>query len=230
MRKFDHYAQDVETLVDNIVLKDPACRGHRMSMLTHSMGGAVGAVYLEKMGANSPFHKVVMSAPMAKIIYPQGKTEDGVITETFFACLAPIIKGMHCDDFAPGKGPYDPSKDVFPNNLYTHSAVRFDMKKNIFAEWPSLIVGGPTIRWVRESAIADKALRERQNAQRISSSLLILQATEDKIVDNAGQNEFCLNAHDCKIVRMQGANHEILMESDSIRNQALDQITSFLTK
>lgn len=228
VRKFGHYAQDLATLVDEIVMKDPACRGHRMSLLAHSMGGAVTAVYLENEGANNPFQKVAMTSPMMKIAYPQGKTENSVITETFFACIVPVVPGIpHCDDFAPGKGPYDPS-EPFAGNAYTHSAVRFGLKKELFEKWPNIIVGGPTVRWVRESAIADKELREPQNTARIDASILLLQASNDTIVDNAGESEFCAGTKGCRLVKVGGANHEILMESDSIRDRALDQVAEFL--
>ena len=230
VKNFKDYAADLETLLNNVVLKDSACRGHTMSLLAHSMGGAVAAIYLEKVGANSPFHKVAMSAPMLRISYPSGKTENSVIAETFFACSLGMggLIGIQCDGFAPGKGPYDP-KLPFSNNIYTHSEVRFDFKNEIIAKWPSLEVGGPTVRWVRQAALADKELRKAQNATRIATPVLILQALEDKIVDNSGEDEFCAAVgKNCRVAKVPGANHETLMESDSIRDCVIAQITAFL--
>ncbi|WP_215728578.1 lysophospholipase, partial [Clostridioides difficile] len=88
------------------------------SLLSHSMGGAIVAAHLEAAGENTPFRKAAFSSPMMKIRYPQGKTEDSVIAETWFACNTPF--GPKCDDFAPGKGPYN-GGGTFAGNPYTHS-------------------------------------------------------------------------------------------------------------
>jgi len=225
VNNFSDYADDLETMVNTVVLKDPACQGHKLSLLAHSMGGAIAAVYLEKVGANSPFRKAAVTSPMFRIIYPAPRTEDSVITETFFACNTPF--GPKCDGYAPGQGPYNPNS-VFDDNLYTHSQVRFGFKKAIFAQWPNLILGGPTVRWVRQAAIADRDMRKPENAKRIAASLLVFQAENDKIVDNSGQNEFCAAmGRNCQIIKVQGSNHESLMESDSIRDYVMANIVSF---
>lgn len=224
--KFSDYAIDFETFVNNTVLQDPACRGHRMFLLAHSMGGAIATVYLENMGAGSPFQKAAMSAPMMKIAFPGNKTEDSVIRETWIACHT--FLGPKCDDFAPGKGPYVPGSP-FQGNPYTHSAARFGLKAAIFGKWKDIQVGGPTVQWVSESAKANKELRREKNAARIAVPLLILQAGNDSIVDNAGQDEICPLVDNCRIEKISGANHEILMESDSLRNPAFAKLVDFFT-
>jgi len=226
VEKFSDYADDFEIFVNDIVLQDPACRGHQMSLLAHSMGGAIATVYLENVGANSPFQKAAMSAPMLKIAYPGTRTEDSVIRETWLACHTPF--GPRCDDFAPGKGPFLPGTP-FRGNSFTHSEARHGLTDMIHAKWNTVQVGGPTVQWVSEAAKADKELRREKNAARISVPLLILQAEHDSIVDNEGQNEFCSFVKSCRIEKIGGAYHEIPMESDSLRDQAISKFVDFFS-
>jgi lysophospholipase len=148
------------------------------------MGGAIAADYLERAGSSAPFRKAVLSSPMLEIAYPDGKTEDSVIRETWLACHTPF--GPKCDDFVPGRGPDAPAP-VFAGNPYTHSVARFEAKLATYARWPESQTIGPTVQWVSESAKADKAMREPQAAAKIAVPLLILQAGKDSIVDNKGQ-------------------------------------------
>ncbi len=225
--KFSDYSDDLKNLVNNIVLNDSSCRGREMFLLSHSMGGAIAAAYLEDAGAKTPFKKAVLNSPMLKILFPDGKNEDGVIRETWLACHTPF--GPKCDDFVPGKGPYDPNPP-FAGNSTTHSPERFAIKLEIYAKWPKAQVGGPTVQWVSEAANADKKMRSRENVAKIAVPVLILQAGEDSIVDNAGQNEFCPLANDCRIEKIEGAKHEILGESDSIRDPAIAKIVDFFSR
>lgn len=223
---FSDYATDFDTFVSRIVLADPLCRKSRPSLLTHSMGGAVAAVYLERMGSSAPFNRVVMSAPMMKILYPNGLSEHMALLESSAACALPVVPGFRCDDYAPGKGPFDP-KAPFQGNRYTHSAARFAFRMEIPTRWPELSVGGPTIRWGREAARADLELRERENTRHIAPRVLILQAGKDQLVDNSGQEEFCANTPECRILKLPESKHEIFMESDPVRNRALEAATAF---
>ena len=53
---------------------------------------------------------------------------------------------------------------------------------------------------------------------------------EDSYVKPAAEDSFCKNADDCTKVYFFGSRHEVLMETDAIRNLVLDNIRSFLGK
>mgnify|MGYP000563105068 CR=1 FL=1 len=58
--------------------------------------------------------------------------------------------------------------------------------------------------------------------------MLLIQADQDTIVCNEAQNKFAHEVENCRIIRLKECRHEILQESNSIRNRALVQITQFL--
>ena len=221
---FSDYAKDFGLFLENIVLKNPACQAQRINLIAHSMGSAVAALYLESVGEHSPFKKAIFAAPMIKIHFPAGKSEKSVLWETWFACNTPF--GPSCSAYVPGKGGYDP-QTPFEGNPLTHSETRFNLKKFVYQKWPELRMGSPTVRWVRQSVLAGVRLRRTENAARIATPILILQASEDSIVDNSAQNEFCGTVRNCRVEIINGAKHEIFMEKDFIRDPALSLSVNF---
>jgi lysophospholipase len=208
VRKFSHYVDDLTLWMKEVVLPESKSTRH---LLTHSMGGAIGVHYL----ANHPhvFQKAILVAPMLQINTKPYKEEVGRL-------LANTLTGIGLGTtYAPGRGPYRPDEDTFEKNEVTSSQARFAMTKNLFLENPEMILGGPTTRWVRESLQATKNIDEL--ATRISTPINLLQAQKDLIVELPRQNAFCQKATSCTLIGFPEARHEILMESDPIRDEAL---------
>ena len=96
-------------------------------------------------------------------------------------------------------------------------------------------MGGPTYHWVREGVRAGHSILSQ--AAQISTPLLLLQAADDKVVDNRAQDLFCQTmvaaGQPCEGGRpmvIEGARHEILFEKDSMRARALDAILAFFSR
>jgi lysophospholipase len=215
--EFENYVTDFQLFVEKVVRKDPRCA--TPYLLAHSMGSAVVVAYLERVGADSPFRKVVLGSPMLKILYPSPLSEESVIRDTFLACYSPF--GPRCDDYAPGTGPVDIDAPL-SSSIVTHSLARHTFLAALYRAYPALMVGGPTVRWVRQSALADYEMRQPENLQRISARILLLAAGSDLIVDQGTEVEFCAQlGQNCHAVSFPGAFHELFMESDPVRDQAL---------
>jgi len=98
----------------------------------------------------------------------------------------------------------------FQSNLISHSLARWQIwEQAIPAERPELVLGGVTRRWLREP-------------------VLLLQAADDRVVRTGPQERFCRRCRTCTLVRLEAARHELLIEADCIREQALERIRSFL--
>lgn len=216
VRKFSNYVQDFSNWMNEVVI--PETNNQERFLVGHSMGGTIGALYLSKEA--SIFKKAILSAPMLE-----------VNTAPYKETVARILSGAlslagQATKYAPDRGPYIPENDTFIKNEVTHSEMRFNLAKEIFVKNPQLVLGGPTNRWVNQSLKATKKIDKL--ASEIKIPILLLQAGKDLIVKPTRQTDFCHKALDCKLIPMPEAYHEILQETDVIRDEAMKMILAFL--
>ena len=210
---FKHYVKDFELFMQQVVYA--VKQSQPIHLISHSMGGAIATHYMSLHPR--VFAKAVMVAPMYEMnTAPYSET----IARYYAKLLITTGKG---NNYAPDYGPYVPENDTFEKNVSTHSESRFLASKYIFTNMPELAVGGPTARWVHESLKATQKIDQLS----IETPTLLLQAGLDQTVKPARQEEFCKKGM-CELITYPEAFHEILMEKDSIRDEALKEIKSFL--
>jgi len=215
VEKFDYYVSDFKIFMDRIVIPK---KHKNLFLICHSMGGTIAALYLESFP--SDFKGAVFCSPMMKIntgICPE-KAAD-LITKLF------ITLGMeksYC--VTQGKRKHR----SFKNNKLTSSKKRWDLwEEKKLPGNPEIISGGATNRWVNESIKACK--KALNNSCKIEIPLLILKAEKDSVVKPESMDILCERT-DCEKVSFKDAKHEILMETDSIRDVALELIRKFIKK
>ena len=126
--------------------------------------------------------------------------------------------------YAPGRGDYN-ATEPFEENDVTSSRARWAMTNAVFVANPRAITAGPSNAWVYRSLIATPKIVNRMKG--IATPTLIFQVELDQIVKPKGENEGCAATPACRLVVMKGSQHEILMESDSIRDAAFSAILRF---
>lgn len=215
VKKFEHYIQDYTKFVNEIV--HPENYKHSM-IVAHSMGGAIASGFLKE----NP-HAVkaaVLSAPMIEI--NPGKY--GALGASFFSNLLNFIgKGT---DLAPGQSPYR-ANAPFESNKVTSSRARHQAKVSLYAAMPEMAVGGATVSWVTEAFNFTTSIRQQDNVYSVPTR--IFNGGKDQLVMAHGHNQICgLSRSVCALVKFPEAQHEILMEKDSIRSSALATIKAFL--
>ncbi|QIA62172.1 alpha/beta fold hydrolase [Vibrio astriarenae] len=214
--KFDDYVHDLACLIDHFSLEDYQSR----YLLAHSMGGAITTRYLQEYQPQQ-FKAVALTAPMMGIEMP--------------SYLAPIAKPLiylmsklaREPQYAPGHKAY--YAKPFADNPLTQSAGRYHWFRDLYEEMPQLKLGGPSTHWVWQSLDAIQDIYA--DAEDISLPLLMLQASEDKIVSNSAQIRFmrrlARTRKDCALKIVYRARHELLFEQDSYRQETLDTIFTF---
>jgi lysophospholipase len=210
VRYFHDYVRDLDQFISEVVMRP----GKETYLMAFSMGGGITSHYLARYP--QLIKKALFVSPMLEI---NTKPYSEKVALYYSRLLMSIGKG---EEYAPDRGPYKPEEVTFENNDATQSEARFFVEKFLFTTYPYLAVGGPTSRWVHESLKATA----KTTSLRISTQILLLQAGKDNLVKPGRQNEFCKPAF-CRMKKYQEAKHEILMEKDSIRDDALKEIGLF---
>lgn len=215
VKHFGHYVDDVKTLVDTVVMAD----GHeKIFMHGQSMGGAVATIYAERYP--NDLTGLVLTSPMVQMNtdpYPEFAAY-GLVT---FNALTG--KGS---EYAPGQGPFDPTTWTLEECGVTSSYIRWKLERDWLVDNEKKILGGATNKWIKEAL--EGTLEARGRAWEIKTPVLMLQASEDHHVKLGGQDKVCSRAKNCEKVVVEGALHELPIEADFFRDQAMTAIESFL--
>ncbi len=215
VEQFDHYVQDFKQFIFEIVKPET----YKNSVIIgHSMGATVAAGFLK----DHP--KAVSGAILTSGMF---SINTGSYAEEMALILTEALNPFMGEEYAPGQSGYE-LDEPFDDNKVTSSLARFDMRKELYTSYPEFAMGGATVRWLRESLSYTRFIRTQNNVFQIPT--LFFQAGRDQIVNPQGQNEICTtrSVQHCQLLRFDTSEHEILMESDEIRDLALGRIRQFI--
>lgn len=219
VEEFDDYVQDLALMVKHFSLN----HYQKRYLLGHSMGGNVITRYVQTHPEH-PFDAMALSAPMFGVNVPW-------YLKPIARWVGQILTALHAEpNYAPGQKPY--YAKPFDGNLLSQSSVRYHWFRNLYDEQPELQVGGASTRWVWQGLIACKQaiLMTRQ----VRIPLLLLQASDDKVVANEAQVQFIKKLaktnRTCALKIIYHARHELLFEHDNARNLALDTTLDFFAQ
>jgi lysophospholipase len=223
--KFDDYVTDLDTFVKTVVRSKPH---HRLFVLGHSMGGGIATLYIETYP--DVFDAAALSAPMHE-------PDATILFSAPSSCLWFRWTDWFCPKCWPGFSdkPYT-ATEFKEDNGYTHSKVRYKLFRTKMYENEKLQLGGPTRRWCGEACAASSRMLE--NTSKIRIPVLVLQAGVDTAVTPEGQNRFCENlqketgkaCHGGRPRRIDGAYHDLLIETDTYRIPAVSAILDFFSE
>jgi len=181
-------------------LKDRLPRPH--IALAHSMGGAIAlaaiAQDLVKVDA------AAFSAPMWGL-----KSKFFGMSYLVWAMRATGRSG----DYAIQPGP--PEK--FETNIVTHDKRRWELQRDLIDAAPDLELGPVTWGWLGASLDILATFTKPKALAKVIIPVFVASAAEEKLVDNASHAEICRRLKDCEHITVEGAMHEILMETDDRR-------------
>ncbi|WP_309643763.1 alpha/beta hydrolase [Phenylobacterium sp.] len=183
----------------------------------HSMGGCLTLLALAK-GQAKHFEGAVLSAPML-----------GIRTGGIPPLAARAMAGLNVllgrsGQYARPAGP----PETFETNVLTHDRTRWARSQAQVAAHPDLALAGPTWGWLDFALTATAYLAQPANLKSVTIPVVICSAEQDKLVDNQAQKAVAANLPKGEFIDVPGAYHEILMETDTMRNiflRALDALT-----
>lgn len=192
-------------------------------LMGHSMGGHIGLRYLHRHP--DTFACAAFSAPMLGIrdmrIIPQKLRQ--MITGMFSECMG--------TSYVFGGGPWSADSRAQPGkNEFSSDPVRDQVHNAWCLHDPRLQVGNPTYRWLHEAIKSCAYLMQPKILKGIKTPVMIGVAEKDSLVDNHATRQAAALMPHAHLVELTGSKHEILMETNSIRNHFLQAFEDLLTK
>ncbi len=219
VESFDDYVGDLEIFFKQVV--DKGAESQRF-LFTHSAGGLIGAKFLAKFPG--VFRRAVLSAPLLQL-------NTGYYPRFIAGGLAFALDSVgRSESYAPGFSDYDPKNARWGKDAFTTSKKRFDAYTLLLQQNPSLVMGGPSVRWISEILGETTKAKITSLAKRVQTPMLVYQAGEDALVLPGGQDLFCKTARSCRLIRYTKARHEIYREVDGIRSDAITRAADFFQK
>jgi lysophospholipase len=211
-RHSDGYDTDIADLHHLITQEIKSDLPHYM--LAHSMGGHIGLRFL--IHHQDIFNAASFSAPMVGI-----KSIRKLLP--LQACLAPWIKRKN-ECYVPGGHDWHAiDRHDAVSDIFSHDRIR----KRVHNAWcttnPELQVGSPTLQWVLEGMNSIKTLQSPDTLQKINCPTFIAIAGKEKLVDNKATRTAVPHIPQCKMIELKNSKHEILMETDDIRDVFLTE-------
>ena len=210
--RFTDYQRDVRAMLaglDRIGLRGPHF------LLAHSMGGAIG---LRALIEGLDVRAAAMTGPMWGI--PTKPTLRPVV----WALMAGVMTVGARPRFAPGSGPVNYlAVAPFEGNVLTGDREMFVYMQTMLRAQPDLCLGGPTLNWAREAFLECRTLRARPSPP---VPMLTFLGSDEAVVDAAAIRQRMARWPGGRLEMVAGAQHEVLMETPTIRARAFDQIAA----
>ncbi|MCR9277168.1 MAG: alpha/beta hydrolase [Pseudomonadaceae bacterium] len=208
---FEHFAFDARAVFDQLIEPLP---GKRL-LMGHSMGGNLALRLLQDHEPR--FDAAVVCAPMLGLFrLPLWLAR--VVSRAYVAL------GKDAD-FVWGGAERDFSDTAV--NVLTTDAARFARNQSILRACPELATHAPTWRWLREASVSSARVSAKSRARQIDTPTLIVAAECDKVVSIKGYERFAAASEWVRVEQIDGAEHEVLQESDELQAQFWDSFDRF---
>jgi lysophospholipase len=212
---FSLYARDLDALVDDVL--GPSCPQPWFG-LAHSMGAAIMLAIAH--AGRSPFERMALTAPM---IAPYGLRRRLVahVAAQFLDTLG--LGGA----FAPGARRSSILTMPFEGNVLTSDPLRFARSASVLAADPTIGLGWWTVGWAHAALRLWELFDDPDYARQIAGPpMLIVGSGGDRVIDQRAVERFASRLRSARLITIDGAEHEILMERNALRDQfwvAFDQ-------
>ncbi|MFC4174710.1 alpha/beta fold hydrolase [Microvirga sp. GCM10011540] len=207
VRRFSDYRRDLDAIRDQILvphLPEPHFG------LAHSMGGAIALSAAHEGWL--PFRRLVTTTPMIGLcIVKHSLAIVGTVR---------ILKYLGFGkSFVPGGGETSISTLPFKGNRLTSDPVRYARNAQVAHTIGEGAVGAPTVSWLDSAFRFMKRFTDPRYALRIRLPTLVLAAGADPVCATPVTERFAARLKAGHAIVIPGARHEILMETDAIREQ-----------
>ncbi len=216
VRRFSDYHLDLDAVFAEM---EARASPKPWFVIAHSMGAAI---FLARLGrGQTPALRAVLTSPMMGF--------SPTIAPRYAAAIASTLSGFGLGRaFVPGGGPGSITTMPFENNRLSTDRARYERNAAILSNAPDLAVGDPTVDWAASACHMMRALTDPNLPRRIATPLLVIASGDDRVVSMRATERFASRLKTGSAIVIAGARHELLMESDFFRDQALAAIDAFI--
>ena len=221
------FQNDIDDLHELIVgyIKHSSVRTDKgripLAMLGHSMGGNIGLHYLSQHPG--VFECAAFTAPLLGV-----KALIDIRYPTLTTKLAYWIMGKR---YVPGGSDWNALlRDDAAPGMFSFDPVRAALHNAWCLADPKLQVGSPTYGWLYHAHQSCLSLNKPQTLSAIQTPCLIALAGHEAYVDNAAIRAAVDQIPQANLLELPDAAHEILMETDTVRDRFLDAFTALIDK
>ena len=187
----------------------------------HSMGGCLLTSYF--ISSENLFDKCILCAPMLSV-------RANALSRRIVNTLG-LLEIVGLGSFPMRRPSWDKEngwlEEPFEENALTTDKMRFNRTYELLSRYPELGIKGMTVGWLKHAIRRTNKFKILDWSQLIKKPLLLLDATDDKLV-NSKSNKELLGQSSLTTIASIDAQHEIMMENDEIRREAWKAIDSFL--
>jgi lysophospholipase len=221
---FEEYDSDLASLLLQAV--EPIQRALPAPVPVIALGHSMGAHILLRFlhDHKRRFSCSVAVCPMLEINTGKYSTRTTSFITAFFNLYKPSTR------FVFGLEDRDPLDLTFEENWVTSDRGRFARTQALLRAQPFLRIYGPTFGWLGAAFRSMRRMKRKRFAEEITTPLLVFGAGRDRVVRTGAIREFVAHLPNARYVEIEDAEHEILMESDSIRARFWAEFDAFMNE
>jgi lysophospholipase len=187
--------------------------------LAHSMGAAI-ALAMARAG-RCPLDRLVLCSPMIGL----AATKWPRATRAFVEALDAVGLG---GAFSRRGGAKIVATMPFDGNKLTSDPVRYARTASILAANPELGLGYPTIGWLDAAFRLMREFEDPDFPRRTLTPTLVIAAGADQVTDARAAERFAARLRAGRMVIIEGAQHELMVERDVFRDQFFAAFDAFV--
>ena len=216
---YDTYVKDLHCFTNEVVR--PAAGDLPMLLIAHSMGGCVGALFLEKHPG--VFKAAILSSPMMKM-----KGADYPPIVQWLLGIYASISGKR-KKLAPNQKHFDPNTRLEVSSALSRPRFEYQLRQRRNNE--NYQTTGATFGWAIASLKAtDKVVK---NAGNITIPVTVMTAGQDHLIDPAGYEAFGKAVPQARFTHYENSRHEIFNSDEESRKRyfadVLDTLDSYVS-
>jgi lysophospholipase len=204
---FSLYERDLSALVNEILA--PYCPKPWYA-LAHSMGASI--LLMIGHAGRLPFERMVLTSPMIAIAdLRRPRLARFAVEALDFVGLGGML--------TPGGERKPIARGPFEGNPLTSDPVRFARVASTVHADPAVGVGFPTIGWVHAAFRLMSRFEDPHYPREILTPSLVIASGADRVTDTQACERFSARMRAGRLIVIEGAQHEILIERDVFRDQ-----------